>query len=149
MKILYLDTIDSNAVRQVLDSRPPQTLWINSEGGSITDALALYDLIVGRDVTVVATGQCASAAVLVLLAGSRRLATPHCRLMLHPISMQGVDGAPLTQADAIERHHLQTIIADIIHERTGQEILLSPDKVYFGAVAALKMGFIHAIWEPE
>jgi len=127
-------------VRQAIDSGEPITIWCNSPGGSVVDALSIYDSIVDRAVTVIATGQCESAALLVLLAGARRCATPHCRFMYHGVTADG----DLSSADAGECDHLSCVVADIIRGRTGT-LLSTLQKYYFGADTALTLNFIQEI----
>jgi len=144
MTIYLDDSIDSGSVRQVLiacASRRPLNIFINSVGGSITDALAIYDVIVNRDATVIALGQCCSAALLVLLGGARRWATPHCRFMLHPVASSGQESI----ADERERQCLSSMVMSIIKDRTGF-LHVGADKLYFSAEEAIQMGFIHRIW---
>jgi len=138
--------ITPDSVRQVLfalASRNPINIFLNSEGGSVTDALAIYDLILHRNVTVIALGQCCSAALLVLLGGSKRLATPHCRFMAHAV---GTSGEAISSADSLEEFNLTTTVGSIIRARTGSELRLSEDKLYFGSAEALRLGIVHKIW---
>src|SRR5579862_6990923 len=61
-------------------------LYIDSPGGLVTSALALYDVVqtLGMPVSTTCTGTAGGAAVLVLAAGSRgrRFAMPHARIQL-------------------------------------------------------------------
>jgi ATP-dependent Clp protease protease subunit len=62
-------------------------LYINSPGGSVTSALAIYDTIefIKPDVTTICMGQAASAAAILLAAGTKgkRFALPHARILIH------------------------------------------------------------------
>ena len=63
----------------------PIRLHINTEGGSLSDALALYDALrgVSGPIVTVATGMCASAGLLLLSAGDLRLATENTLFFYH------------------------------------------------------------------
>jgi ATP-dependent Clp protease protease subunit len=62
-------------------------LYINSPGGSVTAALAIYDTIqhVRSDVQTICLGQAASMAALVLTAGAvgKRMVLPSSRVLIH------------------------------------------------------------------
>jgi ATP-dependent Clp protease protease subunit len=65
----------------------PILLYIDSSGGEVVPALGIYDTIklVGTPVIGFAIDGCHSSALTVLQACTRRLATPHCRLLVHLI----------------------------------------------------------------
>jgi ATP-dependent Clp protease protease subunit len=71
-------------------------LYINSPGGSSTSMMAIYDTMryVRPDIETVCLGQAASAAAVLLAAGTagKRLALPNARVMIHQPSMEGVTG---------------------------------------------------------
>tara|TARA_B100000427_G_scaffold59728_1_gene47005 strand:+ start:425 stop:1054 length:630 start_codon:yes stop_codon:yes gene_type:complete len=67
------------------DPGKPIRLHINTEGGSLSDALALYDALrgVSGPIVTVTTGMCASAGLLLLSAGDLRLATKNTLFFYH------------------------------------------------------------------
>ena len=74
----------------VLESLDPDrdiTMYINSPGGSFTSLMAIYDTMqyVRADIQTVCLGQAASAAAVLLAAGSpgKRLALPNARILIH------------------------------------------------------------------
>ena len=80
----------------VLESLDPDrdiTMYINSPGGSFTSLMAIYDTMqyVRADVATVCLGQAASAAAVLLAAGSpgRRACLPNARVLIHQPSVQG------------------------------------------------------------
>ncbi|MCS6712283.1 ATP-dependent Clp protease proteolytic subunit [Brachybacterium sp. EF45031] len=90
----------------VLESQDPDrdiTLYINSPGGSFTALTAIYDTMqyIKPDVTTVCLGQAASAAAVLLAAGTpgKRLALPNARILIHQPAMGGQGGG---QASDIE-----------------------------------------------
>ena len=80
----------------VLESSDPDgliTLYINSPGGSFTALTAIYDTMqfIKPQIQTVCLGQAASAAAVLLAAGSpgKRLALPNSRVMIHQPAVQG------------------------------------------------------------
>jgi ATP-dependent protease ClpP protease subunit len=124
---------------------------LNSTGGCICDAMAIYDALIGRDIIIVATGSCMSAALIVLLAGSRRFATEHTRFMLHPVLTEGADYP--TDAETNEANLLTCTVADILHTRGCIPVLkaraLISESTYFGSSHAKALGIIHDLWHGE
>ena len=86
------DTIANLVCAQLLhlESENPDkdiSLYINSPGGDINALFAIYDTMqyIKPDITTICFGQAASAAAVLLAAGSpgKRLALPHARILLH------------------------------------------------------------------
>src|ERR671937_2784481 len=69
-------------------------IYINSPGGSFTALTAIYDTMqyVRPDIQTVCMGQAASAAAVLLAAGTpgKRMALPNARVLIHQPSLQGV-----------------------------------------------------------
>ncbi|MEO5834755.1 MAG: ATP-dependent Clp protease proteolytic subunit [Nakamurella sp.] len=83
----------------VLESLDPDreiTMYINSPGGSFTSMTAIYDTMqfIRPAIQTVCLGQAASAAAVLLAAGSpgRRLALPNSRILIHQPATEGVYG---------------------------------------------------------
>jgi ATP-dependent Clp protease protease subunit len=79
-----------------LESADPDrdiTVYINSPGGSFTALTAIYDtmLYVRPDIATVCLGQAASAAAVLLAAGTpgKRMALPNARVMIHQPATEG------------------------------------------------------------
>ena len=68
-----------------LSETDPITLYLNTPGGSLTDALALYDTIkeVSCPVVVITTGLCASAGLLILSAADYKMASKSTIFFYH------------------------------------------------------------------
>jgi ATP-dependent Clp protease, protease subunit len=70
-------------------------MYINSPGGSFTALTAIYDTMqyVKPDIQTVCLGQAASAAAVLLAAGTpgKRLALPNARVLIHQPAMAGGD----------------------------------------------------------
>ena len=69
------------------------TVMINSCGGDVRGALAIYRALQRHpaSVTTIARGYCASAATIVLLAGSWREAAAGTKLLLHSVAIRPSD----------------------------------------------------------
>ena len=92
----------------VLESQDPDgliTMYINSPGGSFTAMTAIYDTMqyIKPQIQTVCLGQAASAAAVLLAAGSpgKRLALPNARVMIH---QPALEGGGYAQASDIEIH---------------------------------------------
>jgi ATP-dependent Clp protease, protease subunit len=99
-------------------------LYINSPGGSVTSALAILDTIefIRPDVSTFCMGQAASAAAILLAAGShgKRFALPHSRILLHQPS-GGAEGQSVDiEIQAREIQRIRDLLDDILAEKTGQ-----------------------------
>jgi ATP-dependent Clp protease, protease subunit len=99
-------------------------LYINSPGGSVTSALAILDTIefIRPDVSTFCMGQAASAAAILLAAGSpgKRFALPHSRVLLHQPS-GGAEGQSVDiEIQAREIQRIRDLLDDILAEKTGQ-----------------------------
>src|SRR5881392_630982 len=70
-------------------------MYINSPGGSFTALTAIYDTMqyIRPDIQTVCLGQAASAAAVLLAAGTKgkRLALPNARVLIHQPALQGGD----------------------------------------------------------
>jgi ATP-dependent Clp protease protease subunit len=80
----------------VLESTDPDRdilMYINSPGGSFTSLMAIYDTMqyVRPDIITVCLGQAASAAAVLLAAGTpgKRMALPHSRIIIHQPATEG------------------------------------------------------------
>ena len=82
-----------------LESADPDreiSMYINSPGGSFTSLMAIYDTMqyVRPEITTVCLGQAASAAAVLLAAGTpgKRLAVPNARILIHQPATEGIYG---------------------------------------------------------
>jgi len=112
-----------------LDAEDPEKdiqLYINSPGGAITSALAIYDTMqfIKSQVSSICIGQAASAAAVLLLAGEKgkRFALPNSRVLLHQPS-GGVQGTSMdVEIQTREMVRLRKVLNEIIAKHTGQDI---------------------------
>jgi ATP-dependent Clp protease protease subunit len=86
-QILYLESVDPD--RDII-------MYINSPGGSFTSLMAIYDTMqfARPDVQTYCLGQAASAAAVILAAGTpgKRFALPNARILIHQPATEGVYG---------------------------------------------------------
>lgn len=139
----------------VLESQDPDrdiTLYINSPGGSFTALTAIYDTMqyVKPDIQTVCLGQAASAAAVLLAAGTKgkRLALPNARVLIHQPAMAGGDYGQASDIEiqANEVLRMRTWLEDTIalHSNRSVEqvkkdierdkILTAPMAVEYGLV---------------
>lgn len=139
-RIVFLGTaVDDVAANDVmaqllyLDYAQPErdiSLYINSPGGSITAMTAIYDTMrhISSDVQTVCLGQAASAAAVLLAAGTpgKRLMLPNARVLLHQPMLGVSEGqASDLQITAGEILRVRGEMERILAEHTGQE----PDRI--------------------
>ena len=129
------DTVANLVCAQLLhlESENPDrdiSLYINSPGGDINSLFAIYDTMqyIKPDLTTICFGQAASAAAVLLAAGTKgkRLALPHSRILIH----QPYAGAEGQVSDielaSREIQRLKTQLEEVIARHTGQ----SAEKVH-------------------
>ena len=141
----------------VLESQDPDgliTMYINSPGGSFTALTAIYDTMqyIKPQVQTVCLGQAASAAAVLLAAGSpgKRLALPNVRVLIHQPAMEGVQGQASDieiVADEIDR--MRAWLEDTLASHTGRDrdlvhTDLERDKI-LTATQALEYGIVDQV----
>jgi ATP-dependent Clp protease protease subunit len=133
-RIIFLGTpVDDTVANLVcaqmlfLESEEPDKeihLYINSPGGDITALFAIYDTLkfIKPDVSTFCYGQAASAAAVLLAAGTpgKRFALPHARILLHQ-PWGGVEGqASDIELQAKEILRMRDLLTSMLAEDTGQ-----------------------------
>jgi len=102
------------------------SLYINSPGGDITALFAIYDTLkyVKNEVSTFCYGQAASAAAVLLAAGTRgkRFALPHARILLHQPYGGAAGQASDIELQAREILRMRDLINQMLAVDTGQEI---------------------------
>jgi ATP-dependent Clp protease protease subunit len=99
-------------------------VYINSPGGDITALFAIYDTMqfVRPDISTICFGQAASAAAVLLAAGTKgkRLALPRARILLHQPYGQAMGQAADIELAAKEIDRMRQLLEEMIAEHTGQ-----------------------------
>jgi ATP-dependent Clp protease protease subunit len=123
------DTVANLICAQLLhlESENPDkdiNIYINSPGGDITALFAIYDTMqyVKADITTICFGQAASAAAVLLAAGTKgkRLALPHARVLLHQPYASGGGQATDIEIQAKEILRMRDLLEGILADHTGQ-----------------------------
>jgi ATP-dependent Clp protease protease subunit len=135
--IIFLQTPIDDVVASVicaqlihLESENPDkdiNIYINSPGGDITALFAIYDTMqfIKNDVATICLGQAASAAAVLLAAGTKgkRLALPHSRVLLHqPYGQVGYGQVTDLEIAAKEILRMRDLLEEILAKHTGQPI---------------------------
>lgn len=141
-----------HAIRSVIEEDEKQ-IMLCTQGGDVMAALAIYDVIKGNGVTVIGTGQVASAGAIILLGGDTRLGTQNIRLLTHAISIECAKDETPSLDELEEVAGLQVLVAGIIAERTGMtntqaKAMIKADN-HFGFDEAIEMGFLTGKWEKQ
>jgi ATP-dependent Clp protease, protease subunit len=135
-RIVFLGTpIDDQVANLVmaqlihLESEEPEkdiNVYINSPGGDITSLFAVYDTMhyIKPDVSTVCMGQAASAAAVLLAAGTKgkRYALPHARVLIHQPHGQAGGQAVDIEIQAKEILRYRALLDEILAEHTGQPL---------------------------
>jgi ATP-dependent Clp protease protease subunit len=114
----------------VLEAADPDrdiTMYINSPGGSFTAMTAIYDTMqyIRPDIQTVCLGQAASAAAVLLAAGTpgKRLALTNSRIIIHqPATEGGYGQGSDIEIQAREIMRMRNNLEDMISRHTGQSI---------------------------
>jgi len=154
-----IDDVSGNSViAQLLflasqDSKEDIRIYINSPGGQVTSALAIYDTMqyVKPDISTICVGMAASAAALLLSAGAKgkRMILSNGEVMIHQV-MGGAQGQA-TDIDIHARHILdiKKRLNEILSEHTSQplgKVEKDAERDYFmNAKDAKKYGIVDKI----
>lgn len=117
-QILFLENEDPN--KDII-------LYLNSPGGSVYDAMAIYDTMefVKSDIQTVGIGVQASAAAFLLSSGTKgkRLLLPNATVMIHqPSSAATRAKISDLEIDLREGIRLKKLLNEILAKNTGQPV---------------------------
>ena len=136
-RIIFIGTaIDDNVANLVIaqllflqmeDAKKDINIYINSPGGDITALFAIYDTMqfIKNDIATICLGQAASAAAVLLAAGTKgkRLALPHSRVLLHqPYGQVGYGQVTDLEIAAKEILRMRDLLEEILAKHTGQSM---------------------------
>ncbi|MFA7319134.1 MAG: ATP-dependent Clp endopeptidase proteolytic subunit ClpP [Parcubacteria group bacterium] len=152
------DAVANSIIAQLLflasqNAKEDIKIYINSPGGQVTSALAIYDTMqhVKPDVSTICIGMAASAAALLLAAGEKgkRMILPNGEVMIHQV-MGGTQGQA-TDIDIHARHILsiKKKLNEILSKHTGNalaKVERDAERDYFmSADEAKKYGVVDKI----
>jgi ATP-dependent Clp protease protease subunit len=139
---------------QQMDAERDIEIYINSPGGSFTALTAIYDTMhyIKPDVRTVCLGQAASAAAVILAAGTKgkRLALPNSRILIHqPATEGGYGQSSDIEIQAKEILRIRSLMEEMLASDTGK----TPEEVsrdierdkYLTAEQALEYGIIDEV----
>ena len=165
-RIIYLgtpisDDVANAVIAQLLclqSMNPDQeiSIYINSPGGSFTALTAIYDTInfIKPDVRTVCLGQAASAAAILLAAGTpgKRMGLPNGRVLIHQPYTEGTFGQTSDiEIQANEIIRMRELLEKMISDHTGKPIDevsrdIERDKI-LTATQAVEYGLIDSVLE--
>ena len=140
-----------------LESENPDkdiNIYINSPGGDLTALFAIYDTLqfIRNDIATICLGQAASAAAVLLAAGTKgkRAALSHSRVLLHqPWGQVGYGQVTDLELAAKEILRMRDLLEEILAQHTGQtveRIHIDTDRDYvIEAPAAVEYGIIDEV----
>lgn len=143
-----------------LEAEDPEkdiNLYVNSPGGSLTPALAIYDTMqyVRPDVATICVGLAASGAAVILAGGAKgkRTSLPYSQILIH----QPWGGAQGTTSDidiqAKQFLKMRSLTNEILARHTGQpieRIERDTDRDYWmDPVSAKEYGLIDEVMQPR
>lgn len=143
-QILFLENQDPN--KDII-------LYINSPGGSVYDAMAIYDTMqfVKSDIQTVGIGVQASAAAFLLSSGTKgkRFLLPNATVMIHQPS-SGTKGKVTDQEiDLREALRVKRMMEEIMAKNTGQKTSRIHDDMerdfWMTAQEAVKYGLVDKV----
>jgi ATP-dependent Clp protease protease subunit len=134
-RIIFLGTPIDDGVANVvmaqllhLESEDPDrdiNMYINSPGGSFTALTAIYDTMqfVKPEIQTICMGQAASAAAVILAAGTKgkRLALEHARVLIHQPSGGGEGQSSDIEIQAREILRMRDLLETMLGRHTGKE----------------------------
>ena len=134
-RIIFLGTPIDDGVANVvmaqllhLESEDPDrdiNMYINSPGGSFTALTAIYDTMqfVKPEIQTICMGQAASAAAVILAAGTKgkRLALEHARVLIHQPSGGGEGQSSDIEIQAREILRMRDLLESMLARHTGKD----------------------------
>ena len=125
------DTVANLIMAQLLhleaeDADKDINLYINSPGGEITGLFAIYDTMqfIKPEIATYCMGQAASAAAVLLAAGTRgkRHSLPHARILIHQPYGGAAGQAADIEIQAKEITRMRELLERVLAHHTGQPI---------------------------
>ena len=152
------DTVANDVMAQLLtlESADPDrdiSIYINSPGGSFTALTAIYDTMqfVRPDVQTTCLGQAASAAAVILAAGTpgKRFALANSRILIHQPSTEGGGQASDVEIQAREVLRMRTLLEEMIAKHSNKtpeqvQVDIERDKI-LTAEEAVEYGLVDRV----
>ncbi|MBI2588686.1 ATP-dependent Clp protease proteolytic subunit [Candidatus Saccharibacteria bacterium] len=143
-QMLFLENQDAN--KDII-------FYINSPGGSVYDAFAIYDTMqyVKSDIQTVGVGVQASAAAFLLSSGTKgkRLLLPHATVMIHQPTAGTKGRVSDVEIDLKEGLRMKQLLNEIMAKNTGQTLKKIENDIerdlWMSAEAAKKYGLVDKV----
>ena len=141
---------------------PEITIFLNTEGGDLTEMYAIYDMIKfvqnkGIDVSIIGLGKVMSAGLTLLGAGTKgkRKVSKNTRLMFHEIRTEYSGDiselrAEIKESDFVQDQYLTCLVNDTSKNRAHYEQILK-ERVnhYFSPETAIEWGLADEVFDLE
>lgn len=154
----FFDTgIGAEMIAQQLEQAGGEdvTVWVNSPGGDVITASAIYTALRAYkgNVTVQVEGLAASAASVICMAADKLLMSPAAYMMIHRASTMTAGNAGDMEEAQKQLHAIDEGIVDVYHARTH----LSRNKIremmeaetFINATEAVRLGFADGLMFSE
>lgn len=141
-QLLKLDTMKSNK---------DITFYINSPGGSVSDGMAIYDVMqmIKSDIKTICIGRCSSMAAVLLSGGTKgkRFITPNSEVMIHEVSSFNMGKIGELKINYEHSNTLNERIIKLLANNTGKTIKQIRHDIqlkdrWFNAEEALEYGLV-------
>lgn len=153
------NSIGSQLRQLALESDEPVSVFINTWGGSLVDALVIYDVIksISPPVITIVAGACYSGGLVVLSAGDLRLATQHSRFFYHQPMLSSLDinsSESLASATLVYKWSQKTMDKLLrtrakMDTKAWKKVFKNKTEKPFSVKKALKFNFIDDVIEYE
>ena len=151
----WLGMVNAKSLKEQMPAdKDPLTLRINSPGGSVVEAQAIYNLIAGRsgETTVKIDGLAASAASYIMLAGDRIEIAENAMVMIHnawSIAMGNAEDLRNTAA-VLDKFDDVLLAGYVARGKKSREEFAEAMKAetWFSAAEAVEWGLADALGQP-
>lgn len=139
-------------LKGAVNSKKKVKVKINSLGGDVDEALAIYELLLsmGDRVTTECYGRCASAATIIAMAGHQRLMSRYALFLVHKCWSGVVGNENVLEEELAAQRAINDRLAQIYIDRTGstretiEELMnrFNGDGEFLNVEQAMQYGFI-------
>lgn len=139
-------------LKGAVGSKKKVKVKINSLGGDVDEALAIYELLLsmGDRVTTICEGRCASAATIIAMGGHERLMSRYALFLVHKCWSGVVGNENVLEEELDAQRSINDRLAQIYADRTGskkediEELMnrFNGDGVWLNVEKAMEYGFI-------
>ena len=139
-------------LKGAVNSKKKVTVKINSLGGDVDEALAIYELLLsmGDRVTTECYGRCASAATIIAMAGHQRLMSRYALFLVHKCWSGVIGNENVLEEELAAQRAINDRLAQIYIDRTGstreviEELMnrFNGDGEFLNVEQAMQYGFI-------